>query len=66
MNRREAKRAACRVVADMIADYFDVGQPDADCDEERGGWRPEDAPRLRDAFREIEAEMLRRAGETEA
>lgn len=66
MNRRQAKREACKVVAAMIDDYFNMGQPETDCDEERGGWRPEDAERLREAFREIEVEMLRRSGEDRA
>jgi hypothetical protein len=72
MNKQQAKREACSIVALLIENYFDVGQPDTEC-EEGGGGRvhkhkrrgDEDCPdcdRLRAALEAIRDELERRGG----
>lgn len=60
MNKREAKKNACRVVEVLIESYFDMGQPYEDCYEERGGWTMDDYQKLRQSFEELQDELGRR------
>lgn len=62
MNKREAKRAVCAVVARLIDSYTGVGQPYIDCDEGVKGWKPEDADVLADALETLREELDRRSG----
>lgn len=62
MSKRKAKREACKVVADLIQNYFDVGQPHHDCENVHNDWKPEDVAPLVNAFTALEDEMLRRSG----
>lgn len=61
MNKSQAKRDACEIVARLIDNYLDVGQPGASCQEGRD-WKPEDEPRLTAAFEALRDELDRRSG----
>jgi hypothetical protein len=63
--KRAAKREACRVVALLIENYFDVGQPHSTAVDEGG--LDEDDPRIKimfDAFVALRNELERRGQET--
>jgi len=63
MNKREATQHAHSVVRKLIESYFDVGQPETDCLDYVGGWKPEDAAVLREAFERV-ADYHARLGRT--
>jgi hypothetical protein len=54
-NQREARRTALSIVAKLIENYFDVGQPDTDAMIE--GVPEADVERLRDALERIRDRM---------
>jgi len=59
VNKREAKHAACGIAAMLIENYFEVGQPFNEFEDEG---KPEaDAQRLYDALRDLRDELFRRA-----
>lgn len=60
MNKRQAKKEACKVVATLIESYLGVGQPCNDCDAHVKGWKPEDSELLARAFQTLQFEMERR------
>jgi hypothetical protein len=62
MSKRAAKREACRIVALLIENYFDVGQPDASAADDG---MSDDDPRidkLRAGLEALRDELERRAG----
>ena len=63
MNKREAKREACSVVARLIESYQDVGQPGEDCENGLKGWIAADEAVLAEALDLLAAELRRRSGQ---
>ncbi len=67
MNQRDAKRDACRLVALLIENYFEVGQPSAECAAHNPAHPagadacPECSPREK-ALTQLRDELERRAG----
>lgn len=67
MTKRQAKQDACKVVALLIQNYFDVGQPQTECGENnpkhpKGADDCDDCRKQLAALEELRDELERRGG----